>query len=84
MKISSVMKPNLWALLKLLKDEESLTTYKFANALRLHPAKDDKPGRTGKRLARAETLQKIVLTWDIISTKTYITALSSHFNSDEQ
>ena len=63
MKISSVMKPNMWALIRLLKDEESLTTYKIANALGCHPVKDDNPGRTKKRLARAEMLHKIVLTW---------------------
>ena len=84
MKISSVMKPNLWALLKLIQDEESLTSFKMANALGLHPTKDNHPGRTRKRLAWAKNLQKIVLTWGVISTKAYITALSVHFNYDEQ
>ena len=83
MKVSSVMKPNLWALVRLLKDEESLTTYKISNALGLHPVKDDNPGRTRKRLARAEMLHKIVLTWGKRSTKSYIEDLSSHFNTDE-
>ena len=83
MKISSMMKPNLWALIRLLKDEESLTSYKIANALGCHPVKDDNPGRTKKRLARAEILQKIVLSWGKKSPKSYIEDLCTHFNSDE-
>jgi hypothetical protein len=83
MKISSRMKPNLWALLKQLQDEESLNSYKIANALGAHPLKDDHPGRTRRRLERAEQLAKIVCSWGTISTEAYIKALASHFTFDE-
>ena len=83
MKISSRMKPNIWCILKQLKDEEALNSFKITNALSSHPMKDDNPGRTRKRLQRAENLAKVVNTWGSFSPEMYVKARLSHFTTDE-
>ena len=58
MKISSRMKPNIWCILKQLKDEEALNNFKITNALSSVLVKDEHPGRTRKCVQRAENLTK--------------------------
>ena len=83
MKISLRMKPNIWCILKQLKDEEALNSFKIAYALSSQPIKDDNPARTRKRLQRAENLAKVVNTWGSVSPEMHVKALHSHFTADE-
>ena len=74
------MSPNIWAVLRSIKDEESLAHAKFTAALSGEPV-DSNPGRTKARLLKARTLTKIVRQYKELPIKTYLEAISSHFNS---
>ena len=79
-KISIPMKPNIWVVCKAIKEEEGLARAKLHAAMGGNPPSDPNPGRTKKRVDRAQALKKIVDQYGILPINTYLDALVSHFN----
>ena len=74
------MRPNIWVVCKAIQAEEGLARAKLHAAIGVNPLSDPTPGRTKKRVDRAQALKKIVDQYGILPHNTYLDALVAHFN----
>ena len=81
MKLTIPMKPNLFAILKGIQDEESISHGKLAAALAGNRPSDPNPSRTAARLKRTYNLQNLVKQFGDIPLKEYMKALMTIYNS---
>ena len=81
-KICIPMKPSLWVVCKYIQREEGLARAKVQAAIGANPPTDSHPGRTRKRLEKAQSLKRIVDQYGILPNNSYLDALVAHFNTD--
>ena len=80
MKITIPMKPNIFAILKGIQDEDSLSAAKFAACLAGNGAEDPISGRTKKYCKRQDKIKSLVSQYKSLPLKDYINALMAFFN----
>ena len=80
-KVSIPMKPSIWVVCKSIQREEGLARAKLHAAIGASPPSDPHPGRTKKRLEKAQSLKKIVDQYGILPHNKYLDALVAHFNA---
>ena len=80
MKITIPMKPNIFAILKGIQDEDSLSSAKFAACLAGNGAEDPNSGRTKKYCKRQDKIKSLVSQYKSLPLRDYINGLMAFFN----
>ena len=82
MKITIPMAPNIFGILKAIKDEEALSNAKFSASLAGNVNSDRHPSRTKKYCERKEKLRDLLVQYSSLTLDKYMEALMTFFNYD--
>ena len=76
------MAPNIFAILKAIKDEDAISEAKLAASLAGNVNSDRNPSRTKRYCERKEKLKALLLQYDSLSLNKYMEALMTFFNHE--
>ena len=82
MKITIPMAPNIFAILKAIKDEDAISEAKFAASLAGNVNSDRNPSRTKRYCERKNKLKALCVQYDSLTLKKYMEALMTFFNDE--
>ena len=82
MKITILMAPNIFGILKAIKDEKALSNAKFSASLAGNVNSDRHPSRTKKYCERKEKLKDLLVQYNSLTLDKYMEALMTFFNYD--
>ena len=79
MKITIPMSPNIFAILKGIQDEESISYAKFAACLSGNESAAPNPARTKRYCARNDKLKRLLVQYETSELKDYMDALKCSY-----
>ena len=80
MKITIPMAPNIFAILKGIQDEDSISYAKLAACLAGNDSADPNPGRTRRYCERNDKLKRLLVQYETLELKDYMDALMCFYN----